>query len=433
VSRRFIGTLDEGFVATVDEQNSKFIMKGRSWRVAEVGEDSVLVEPSDDLGAVPSWIGQDIPVPYDVAQGVGAARRRGTLEGLPAEEWAEEVFGQAVAEQVGRGFKVPDDTNIVIEREERTVIINACYGTKVNETLGRALASLLTARLGASAGMTVDPYRILLTLPRVVREHEIEAMLRSLDPDGMDAFMHIVLKTSALLKWNLLHSAKKFGALRREADHRFVSTKVMLERFERTPLVADAIERTMHDRLDVEKAREVLRALRDGRIAVHLQGLSPIGVAGGQRIRELVAPQRADAAILAALRRRLDDTRVLLACLSCKKSRTTLVREAQLESGCPHCGGKMQAVLHPRERDAVKLLSRRLRNDLEEKRRRQMQTTASLVVAHGRLALLALAARGVGPDAAGRILARQPGNEEELLKDILAAEVLYARTRRFWA
>lgn len=433
VSRRFIGTLDEAFVATLDEENSKFIVKGRSWRVAEVGEDSVLVEPSDDLGAVPSWVGEDIPVPLAVAQGVGAARGRGTLEGLPASKAAQGVFEAAVADHRARGFRVPDDRTVTIEREGRTIIVNACFGTRVNETLGRAIVGLFTQRLGASVGLTVDPYRILLICPRVVREQEVEESLRSLDPDGLEAFLRLVLKSSTLLKWNLLHTAKKFGALRRGADHRFISTKAIFDRFERTPLVEDAIDRTLHDRLDVEAAAAVLRDLREGRIEVVHQGLSPLGVAGGQRIRELVAPQRADAAILQALGRRLNDTRVLLACMACHRARTVMVRDARPEEGCPHCGGRMLAVLHPRERESLALLTKRPRTPADRARRQRLQTSASLVASHGRLALLALSARGVGPDTAGRLLARQPGSEEELLKEVLAAEVLFARTRRFWS
>ncbi len=432
VSRRFIGTLDEAFVSTFDEENSKFIVKGRSWRVAEVGEDSVLVEPSDDLGAVPSWIGEDIPVPFEVAQGVGAARRAGALEGPGPSKDAKALFAATVAEQRGRGLAVPDDTTIALEREERTVVLNACFGTRVNETLGRALTSLLTQRLGASVGLFVDPYRVVLTLPRVVTEREVEALLRSLPPEGLEEFMRLVLRTSTLLKWNLLHSAKKFGALRKGADHRFVSAKAMLERFRSTPLVDDAIDRALHDRLDVDGTEKVLAALRAGAITVVHQGLSPIGLAGGQRMRELVAPQRPDGAILAALRRRLEDTRVLLVCMACHKARTVTVRESKPEDGCPYCRGKMLALLHPREREAVSLLTRKPRSPAEQKRRRQLSTSASLVAWHGHRAVLALAARGVGPDTAGRILTKQQESDEELLKDILAAEVLYARTRRFW-
>ncbi|MGE4274990.1 MAG: hypothetical protein AB7E27_02865, partial [Candidatus Methanomethylophilaceae archaeon] len=57
---------------------------------------------------------------------------------------------------------------------------------------------------------------------------------------------------------------------------------------------------------------------------------------------------------------------------------------------------------------------------------------ANIVHSYGRKAVLALSGRGVGPDAASRILQMYHQEEDDLLRDILAAEVNYARTKRFW-
>lgn len=57
---------------------------------------------------------------------------------------------------------VPDDKVFLVEDEQNIVIIHTCSGTLVNETLGRFLTSLLTARMG-SVGLKTDPYRIILT------------------------------------------------------------------------------------------------------------------------------------------------------------------------------------------------------------------------------------------------------------------------------
>ena len=45
---------------------------------------------------------------------------------------------------------------------------------------------------------------------------------------------------------------------------------------------------------------------------------------------------------------------------------------------------------------------------------------------------MTLAGRGVGPDAASRILRTMYTDEDEFLRDILSAEVLYAKNKRFW-
>jgi len=53
-------------------------------------------------------------------------------------------------------------------------------------------------------------------------------------------------------------------------------------------------------------------------------------------------------------------------------------------------------------------------------------------MAHGRKAVMALMARGVGEDTAARILRGYHETEQDFLRDVLAAEVTYARTKRFW-
>ena len=57
---------------------------------------------------------------------------------------------------------------------------------------------------------------------------------------------------------------------------------------------------------------------------------------------------------------------------------------------------------------------------------------AQLFSTYGYRAVLCMAARGVGPKTAGRILEVLYDDDEELIKRIFADEVKFARTRRFW-
>ena len=52
--------------------------------------------------------------------------------------------------------------------------------------------------------------------------------------------------------------------------------------------------------------------------------------------------------------------------------------------------------------------------------------------AYGSTAALVLAGRGIGPEVAGRILAKMHPDEDDLLRDIMASEINYARTKQFW-
>ncbi|HYM40434.1 MAG TPA: hypothetical protein VEY12_09915 [Thermoplasmata archaeon] len=99
---------------------------------------------------------------------------------------------------------------------------------------------------------------------------------------------------------------------------------------------------------------------------------------------------------------------------------------------CANCNGAMVAVIAPYEKERLAHLD--LQGSDKESRTfaKRLFTNASLVMAHGRKAVLALMARGVGEETAARILRGYHETEEDFLRDLLAAEINYARTKRFW-
>lgn len=60
------------------------------------------------------------------------------------------------------------------------------------------------------------------------------------------------------------------------------------------------------------------------------------------------------------------------------------------------------------------------------------QTSPNFVLSHGKIAVIALATLGVGPDTASKVIRKLREAEEGFYRDILKAEVDYVRTRRFW-
>jgi len=430
-SRRTIGTLDEWFVAENAKLGATFVIKGSAWRFVEFKEDGqILVEPVKDLGEIPSWIGEEIPVPFAVAREVGALRKDLDLTGYPVDEHGAERFRDYVR---GQGaLPVPTDEEITIEATKNAIVVNACLGTRVNETLGQLISSLLSARLGESVGLSTDPYRIVLQVPRIVDAKQILDILRPEDPDALEPLLRVVLKNSSFLRWAFVHVAKKFGAIRRDVDWESVNLGRLLKVFENTPLFEEVLGKVFWERMDVANAAKVLREIKEGRIRVHIGKLSPIGKVGLERGRHLVVPARADKATLQALKTRLDGESILLLCMRCRAATRAVVRDLQAKPKCPNCEGRMLAVLRPYERDAATLLAKERPTKIERAELKRLYTNASLLSAHGKKAAYALVARGVGPDTAARILRNLHDDEDAFLRDVLAAEVNYARTRRFW-
>ena len=429
-SRRVIGTLDEWFVAENAKLGQSFIMRGTAWRFVDFKDDHILVEPVKEIGDVPSWVGEDIPVPFDVAQEVGRLRRERDLSRYPVNE-----FGVGKLEEYLRSAgeaPLATDRRITIENSRELIVVNACFGSKVNETLGQLISSLISARFGQSVGVQTDPYRIVLDVPRSVSPKMIEEILRPTDPDALEPLLRVILKNSAFLRWSFVYVAKKFGALRRDVEWEAVSIPRLLRTFENTPLFEEVLDKVFWERMDIPRTIEVLHRIRRGEIEIVATHLTPIGRAGLEGGRLLVSPAKADHATLMAVKARLEKETATFLCLNCKMSWRAGVSDLPAKILCANCGGAMVAVIAPYEKDRLAHLD--LQGSDKESRAfaKRLFTNASLVMAHGRKAVLALMARGVGEDTAARILRGYHETEEDFLRDLLAAEINYARTKRFW-
>ena len=429
-SRGIIGTLDESFVASYAEPYATFVARGRTWRVVEVEEDEVLVEEVMEIGATPSWVGEEIPVPFEVAQEVGAMRRLRALDIYPADEHAKEEVISWIDSQ--GELSLPTDKRVTIEQGDGVIVVNCCFGSKVNDTLSKLLTSLLTARFGESIGVQTEPYYIVLETPRGLRADDVLRVFKETDPETLGQLMRIVLRNSSYLRWQFIHVAKKFGAVRKDADYKMLNISRLMDVFEHTPIFEEAIAKTLWENMDVDMTAAVLRRIQDGAIEVTTGPLSPIGDQAIGKRQELMQPRRADKTILSALKTRLMSEDIVLVCMNCRTNRRGNVGSLPERITCAKCGGVVIAAIRPYAKQELAVLKKGAASEDEMKVLKRIYKNANLVTAHGRKAAMALVGRGIGPDTAGRILARYHVEEYEFLKDILEAEVNYARTKRFW-
>ena len=429
-SRSIIGTLDESFVATYAEPYSTFVTRGRTWRVVEVGEDEVIVEQIREIAATPSWVGEEIPVPYEVAQEVGAMRRLQALDLYPGDENAKREFTDWIETQ--GEHPLPTDKLVTIEQGDGVIVINCCFGSKVNETIAKLVAGLLTARFGESFGVQTDVYSIVLETPRNVKASDVVKVLRETDTSSLGQLMRLLVRNSSYLRWQFVHVAKKFGAISKGADYKMLNLSKLVDVFERSPIFEEALAKTLWENMDIETTSHVLRRLQDGSIELKTGPLSHIGRQAIGTRKELMQPQRADRAVLNALKERLLKENVVMVCMNCRTQKRAEVSHLPDKIKCAKCGGVLMAAIQPYVKSQFDVLKKGASNEDERKELKRIYKNANLVMAHGKKAVVALVGRGVGPDTAARILARYQTEEDEFLRDILAAEIMYARTKRFW-
>ncbi len=459
-SRRPIGTLDERFVLTqiLSQPEEIFLLHGRTWKVVEHREDELLVEAVNEIGQEPRWAGEDIPVPFEVAQEIGRLRRAGTFEEYPLSPEGRRRLAER-RDAARAASAIADDVTVTVALRGRVVIYGACFGTRTNETLALAVAARLTDRLGGRVEIaSVEPTAIVLELP-VALDGPALADAFALPPEELAPLVERLVPNGLDYRWVFLTVARKFGQIPPSADPRDLrSLEPLLDASRETPLGEETLEKTLHDRHDIDHAVAVLERIRSGTLRVEPVPIGPIEEAALERLRWRVQSDTPPPTLLKALRERLGREPITLVCLRCGFTRTTTPDRYRAEGGsvCRLCRGALSAAINPRRTEEIDRLVRYAKRKWRAReptttaagraRRRPLAppregmealiraayTSAELVAHYGERALWALAARGVGPETARRLLSRLYRTDDEFIAELVRAERNYARTRAFW-
>ncbi len=443
-----IGTLDEPFVAERGEPGSKFIMAGEVWRIVQIFKDRVYVtRDPDPEGAVPHWLGEEIPVPFSISQEVGQIRDkvdRLVRSGMELKEIAESIAKhykvshkplllalRPTYETSKLGLSVPTHRRIVVESAGKTTIIHVHAGTLANRALGRYLAEIVAKETGSAVSVAEDPYRIYLTGP-LVSPDMIAKALRSPPADVGETLLSAV-ERSGYFRFRLDQAARKMGVLSAEVEVTPSLVTRLLEGLMDTPVYTQAMRDVLERDLSVQGAESVLMKISSGEWEVVNRGrvdrLTPVGEDGLRWISmklETIPPEKRRLLRRERLRIRLLSETRTLACLNCR----SYVEEVELyllpdRPACPVCGSNKLGLI-----DAPELLvERALRASqptLKSNKRlarihRELKRTAALVEKYGRLAILALVSR-LPRGALLEVLERSQGNETILLELILERE-----------
>ena len=415
-SRKLIGRLDERFILDL-APGDRIVFRGAVWAVVEIDEQ-VMVSPSTSIGELPRWIGEDIPVPFSVAQEASLRLSEGNWDDLPMTDEARVVLDDYHQSILDAGV-MPSPICLSIEQHERLFILNYPGGSRLNRTIGMIVSSMLSAKSGYKVGYQFDPYRVIIDAPTRITVKDMLAIMKGFVSD-IGSLLRFAIKDSPALKSQLLHSARKMGAIAPDADVGKFGMRKLIEAYSDTPLYIEAVERFLFHQLDEQGMEDFIENINEGKISVVLSAKTPHGFAGLDPYKDYLKPPKSDSSVVTAVKRRLMRTDLSLKCLSCDNLRKRKVKMiTKHELVCPQCNSRMVALLHPMEAE-------------REVSAKKLNKSASLAKSNGERAALVIAGRGIGPDTAGRILRKQLGDESELVKAIIEAEITYARTRRFW-
>ncbi|WP_048151957.1 DEAD/DEAH box helicase [Palaeococcus ferrophilus] len=442
-SGHVVGRLDESFVMDL-EDGMEFIMHGRSWILLSIDEEARLIKAKESRSlesAVPSWEGEMIPVPFEVALETGKLKRELIYNETLATRFLKGVnFREEELERVLKVLRgqepLSTDRDIGVESLPKGLVIHADFGNRVNETIGRFLWAFLSSKYGKVFTLKGQGHAIVFKTPFQLNPAEVASLLRT-SPEALEFIVGRAVRESNVYRWRMLNVAKRFGALRRDAKIRRVDRL-----FEGTVVEKETLNELFHDKLDIGGAERVLKLLGEGMLRVKTKlarepsPLAKLNLSVGGEF--LVTGELERDEVLELFRKRLEESEVVLLCTNCgwnARTRVGRLRSRLDDWRCPKCGSLMLAVAHPIDAElfvkAVKKMKKKEKLEKEEEKAyRKLIKASDLIQSYGWEAILALSAYGVGPDTAARLLGQYRG--EALLVALLEAERTFIRTRRFW-
>jgi len=456
-----VGVLDEAFMAEYGKPGVKFIIRGSPWKINHVYGDKIYVKSVDDpTGAIPSWIGEEIPVPFEVAQEVGVIRgfveqkiRRGAKPQEVAAQLSKKYPADADAvsralletvEHVQRGVLVPTDKRMVVEDWEEFVIIHANFGSLANRALAQLLGHVLSEKTGASVAVQHDPYRIFIQTMGTANANAIIALfndLKQMPSDTIRDLLTTATVKTGLFKRRMIHVARRFGAIKKWVDFSTVSLRSLMKSFEDSVIYEEALKEVFTKDLDLQRLLQILNDIQTNKIEVlklETSGnITPVARVGIERVSmktDLIPSERMKLILVESAKARLlNEVRTFVCTQNWDFTEMIRLNDLPDKPTCPKCGSTALGVFS-REEEQVRSLAEKRGEKLTKSEQRWLEQaleTAELVSRYGKTAAVALAGRRVRTSDALEVLRKEHVLSDRFFELVIEAE-RDALKRRFW-
>jgi ATP-dependent Lhr-like helicase len=333
---------------------------------------------------------------------------------------------------------------MIVEDWKEFVLIHCNFGSLANRALALLLGELVSDKMGFTAVVQHDPYRIFVQTMGNVNAGQIVTLFDDVktmsEQTVRDSLTNATLKTG-LFKRRMIHVAHRFGAFQKWADFSSVSLQKLVKSFEGTPVYEEALKEVFTKDLDVEMLLRILGRIRDGDfkvVKVETGGAStPIARLGIERISmktDLIPPERMRAVLVESAKARLLNETSGFVCTNCwSYSEQLKIKDLPDKPKCPRCGSSTIGLLKVDEETLLPLVEKQGQKltKAEEKLHGQAMQTAKLMEKYGKAAAIALSARKVQPSDVRAVLEKQSKVDERFYELLLEAE-RKALSKRFW-
>ena len=451
-SNKQIGELDEKFVLEL-ESGAKFILAGHGHEVINIDylAKKVYVRRVSEISQTPSWVGELMPVPYNVARYVGMLRRVFKHNDYESKRILYEILDEKSAAKIHKRVKallteidsVPDENHMIFEYnysmfEKGLLVVHLCAGNRINKLFSMMLFRVLLEQTNLPVlRYTSDAYRIIIELyPGIQKSKYIEDAIREalgriremVVKGTIRSFIRDTVKRSAGdILWYFLNVARRFGVLSEETYPRRYILAVM-DKYRDTILMEEAVNEFLSIRGDEEGLIRVLNDMVSGKIRILIRKGISILVNPEIRLVDAKEQERLREIALDDYQHRLSRRRVKWVCLHCGYYEIRRISDGLLDS-CPKCGSHLLSVTKPKDNTEYILEKAKRKMYLRQNERLRLDALyaiSNFLRVRPLETLYAVASYGVNLRQAAALLGRYKGMRL-LLEKLLEMEANYVR------
>ncbi|GAA3529606.1 DEAD/DEAH box helicase [Amycolatopsis ultiminotia] len=290
-----VGEFDEEMVYE-SRVGDTILLGTSSWRITDITHDRVLVVPAPGQPArMPFWKGDAAGRPLELGRALGAfvrelstsdsaaARDRAAAAGLDRK--ACDNLLAYLEEQKAATRHVPNDRTILLERYrdelgDWRIVLHSPFGAQVNAPWALAIAARLRENRGVDAQVAHSDDGIVLRLPDALDADGGEVTIGSddvlLDPDEVEQLIVAEVGGSAVFAARFRECAARSLLLPRrdpgrrtplwQQRQRASQLLSVAAKYERFPVVLEAMREVLQDVYDVGGLRELMTDVRTRKV-----------------------------------------------------------------------------------------------------------------------------------------------------------------------
>ncbi|MDE1854911.1 MAG: ATP-dependent helicase [Candidatus Micrarchaeota archaeon] len=317
---RWIGSIQEEFLSRL-KPGDIFVLGGRLYRFDHSREMKAYVTRAETkIPTIPPWFSEQLPLTYELAIEIGRFRReladavgkelRGVkgiaallkkrkfaggktaeeiLDSMPMDKSTKSSIVSYFAEQLLFAKHVPNDRLMLIEKttdekgERSYLIFHSLYGRRVNDALSRLFAIEASDMFETDIGIMINDNGFVIVTGAELKmsRDDISKLVSNVTNSDAVRIIRGNVRRTEMMKRRFRHAAvRAFMVLRNykgkqiSVKRQQINSELVMKAAEEIspdfPVLKETYREIMEDVMDLPRAREILKKLKEGEIAYEI-------------------------------------------------------------------------------------------------------------------------------------------------------------------